>query len=129
MSHVDPESGVSYVFLSNNFTLAASTICKLYRCHWQVELFFKWIKQHLRIKAFFGTSKNAVKTQVWIALCTYLLVAILRKRLKVAMSMGEMLQILSVSLFEKTPLLQAFSRDQLKNVPAENHKQLSFLEF
>jgi hypothetical protein len=129
VSYVDPESGVHYVFLTNNFTLAASTICKLYRCRWQVELFFKWIKQHLRIKAFFGTSKNAVKTQVWIALCTYLLVAILRKRLKVAMSMGEMLQILSVSLFEKTPLLQAFSREQLKTVPTENHKQLSFLEF
>jgi hypothetical protein len=129
VSFVDPKTRVHYVFLTNHFTLAAATICRLYKCRWQVELFFKWIKQYLRIKAFLGNSENAVKTQVWIALCTYLLVAIVRKRLAVTISMGEMLQILSVTLFEKTPILQAFSRDHSEIVMAENHKQLSFLEF
>jgi hypothetical protein len=129
VSFVDLETGMHYVFLTNNFMLAASTICRLYKCRWQVELFFKWIKQYLRIKAFLGNSDNAVKTQVWIALCTYLLVAIVRKRLALTLSMGEMLQILSVTLFEKTPILQAFSREQSKIVLAENHKQLSLIEF
>ncbi len=100
----DPETGKTLIFLTNHFDLPALTICKLYKMRWQVELFFKWIKQHLRIKAFFGTSENAVKTQIWIAVCTYLLVAVVRKRLKLAASMHEILQILSLSLFEKTPL-------------------------
>ena len=100
----DPESGKTLIFLTNQFDLPALTICKLYKMRWQVELFFKWIKQHLRIKAFFGTSENAVKTQIWTAVCTYVLVAIVRKRLQLEASMHEILQILSLSLFEKTPL-------------------------
>lgn len=129
VSFVDLETDIHYVFLSNNFLLAASTICRLYHCRWQVELFFKWIKQYLRIKAFLGHSPNAVKTQVWIALCVYLLVAILRKRLNVAMSMGEMMQVLSVTLFEKMPILQAFSQDTHKIVQTQNHKPLPLLDF
>jgi hypothetical protein len=105
----DPETGKRLVFLTNNFTLAAITITELYRCRWQVESFFKWIKQHLRIKVFFGTSENAVKTQVWIAVSTYLLVAIVKKRLQIPASLYEMLQILSLTMFERTPL------DQLLN--------------
>ena len=94
------------VFLTNNFDLPALTIAQLYRCRWQVELFFKWIKQHLRIKAFFGTSQNAVKTQLWIAIAVYVLVAILKKRLKSDASLYTILQILSLTLFEKTSLIQ-----------------------
>jgi hypothetical protein len=105
----DPETGKRLVFLTNNFKLAAITITELYRCRWQVELFFKWIKQHLRIKVFFGTSENAVKTQVWIAVSTYLLVAIVKKRLDIPASLYEMLQILSLTMFERIPL------DQLLN--------------
>lgn len=97
------------VFLTNNFVLSAPVIADLYRCRWQVELFFKWIKQHLRIKAFYGTSENAVKTQVWIAVCTYLLAAIARKRLNIQASLSTILQILSVSLFEKMTIDRAFS--------------------
>src|SRR5688572_26681092 len=104
----DAEREKRLVFLTNNFALPAMAIADLYRCRWQVELFFKWIKQHLRIKAFYGTSENAVKTQVWIAVCSYLLVAIVRKRLKLDASLYTMLQILSVSLFEKTPMNEAF---------------------
>jgi hypothetical protein len=102
----DPETGKRLVFLTNNFTLAAITITDLYRCRWQVELFFKWIKQHLRIKVFLGTSENAVKTQVWIAVSTYLLVAIVKKRLNISASLYEMLQILSLTMFERIPLDQ-----------------------
>ena len=105
----DPKTGKRLVFLTNNFTLPAITITELYRCRWQVELFFKWIKQHLRIKVFFGTSENAVKTQVWIAVSTYLLVAIVKKRLHISASLYEMLQILSLTMFERIPL------DQLLN--------------
>lgn len=128
VSFVDPETQKHYVFLSNNFTLAAGTICRLYKYRWQVELFFKWIKQYLRIKTFFGNSLNAVKTQLWIALCVYLLVAIMRKRLKLEMSMGEMLQILSVTIFEKMPLLQAFSREEHKIIADQHHKPLPLLD-
>jgi transposase len=96
------------VFLTNDFSLPALTIAELYKARWQIELFFKWIKQHLRIKAFFGTSANAVKTQIWIAVCVYLLIAITKKRLKIEQSLYTILQILSVSVFEKMPLLQAF---------------------
>ncbi len=95
----DPESGRTLIFLTNNFTLPALTITQLYRCRWQVELFFKWIKQHLRIKAFFGTSENAVKSQSWIAVSVYVLVANVKKRLKIAASLYEMLQILSLTMF------------------------------
>ena len=94
-------------FLTNNFTLPALTIAQIYKQRWQVELFFKWIKQHLRIKAFYGTSENAVKTQIWIAVTVYVLVAIVRKRLGLENSLYQILQILSVTLFEKTPILQA----------------------
>ena len=110
----DPETGKSLVFLTNNFVLPALTIAKLYKYRWQVELFFKWIKQHLRIKAFFGTSENAVKAQIWSAVCVYVLVAIVKKRLGVKASLYEMLQILSLTLFEKTHLLQLFS-----DIPAQ----------
>src|SRR5881409_1340487 len=95
-----------FKFLTNNFTLPAITIAQIYRCRWQVELFFKWIKQHLRIKAFFGTSQNAVKTQIWIAVSVYVLVAIIRKRMSLDSTLYEILQILSLTLFEKQPILQ-----------------------
>src|ERR1700730_15822664 len=104
----DPETGKSLVFLTNNFVLPALTIAKLYKYRWQVELFFKWIKQHLRIKTFFGTSENAVKTQIWSAVCVYVLVAIVRKRLGISASLYEILQILSLMLFEKTEVFGLF---------------------
>jgi hypothetical protein len=107
--YIDPDTGKHFVFLTNHFDLPALTIAQLYKARWRIELFFKWIKQHLRIKAFYGTSINAVKTQIWIAITTYLLVAILRKELRIEHSLYTILQILSVSLFEKTPLLEAFS--------------------
>ena len=97
----DPETGKRLVFLTNNFALSATTICALYKCRWQVELFFKWIKQHLRIKKFYGTSENAVKSQIWIAISVYVLVAIVKKRLKLSASLYEMLQILSLTMFER----------------------------
>lgn len=108
----DPKTNKRLVFLTNNFALPAITITELYRCRWQVELFFKWIKQHLRIKVFFGTSENAVKTQIWIAVSVYVLVAIVKKRLNLSVSLYEMLQILSLTMFEKMPL------DQLLNITA-----------
>lgn len=117
----DAEHDKLLVFLTNNFDLPAPTIAQLYQCRWQVELFFKWIKQHLRIKAFFGTSENAVKTQVWIAITTYVLVAIVKKRLTLPASLHTLLQILSLTLFEKTPLHQLLDKiedvdDQMPNV-------------
>ena len=105
----DPTTNKSLVFLTNHFGIPALTVCSLYRNRWHVELFFKWIKQHLRIKRFFGTSENAVKSQVWIAVATYVLVAIARKRLKLDLSLHTMLQVLSVTPFEKIPLFQLFS--------------------
>jgi len=104
----DPETGKTLIFLTNQMTLPAMTICALYKNRWQVELFFKWIKQHLRIKRFFGTSENAVKTQIWIAVSVYVLVAIIKKKLQLDASLYTLLQILSVTLFEKMPLQQAF---------------------
>jgi len=118
-----------FVFLTNNFTLPALTIAQLYKCRWQVELFFKWIKQYLRIKAFYGTSINAVKTQVWIAVCVHVLVAIVKKELKIERSLGEILQILSVTLFENMPFLQAFSHDSLTMENGTVHNQLSLFDF
>lgn len=114
----DPESGKTFVFLTNDFDLPALTIAGLYRNRWQVELFFKWIKQHLRIKAFYGTSPNAVKTQIWIAISTYVLVAILRKRLKIDRDLYTILQILSVYPFEKVPLFQLLTVEP--DLPAKN---------
>ena len=106
----DPETGKTLVFLTNQCTLSAATICALYKSRWQVELFFKWIKQHLRIKKFYGTSENAVKTQIWIAVSVYVLVAIVKKRLDLDASLYTLLQILSLTLFEKMPILQALSQ-------------------
>ena len=113
--YYDAESGKRFVFLTNNFILPAGTIADLYRCRWRIELFFKWIKQHLRIKAFCGTSENAVKTQIWIAISVYVLVAIAKKLLKLELSLYTMLQILSITLFEKTPIPQAFSCIEYKD--------------
>lgn len=106
----DPETAKTLVFLTNNFNLPAITITELYRCRWQVELFFKWIKQHLRIKAFFGTSENAVKSQIWIAVSVYVLVAIVKKRLQLSASLYEILQILSLTMFERIPLDQLLAQ-------------------
>jgi Domain of unknown function (DUF4372)/Transposase DDE domain len=121
----DPETGKSLVFLTNNFALPALTIARLYKYRWQVELFFKWIKQHLRIKAFFGTSENAVKAQIWSAVCVYLLVAIVKKRLAVKASLYEMLQILSLTLFEKTQLFRLFSSIPLQMSEPTTANQLN----
>jgi hypothetical protein len=119
VSYLDVETRKRFKFLTNNFVLPALTIAQIYKARWQVELFFKWIKQHLRIKAFYGTSENAVKTQIWIAVSVYVLVAIVRKRLGLEASLYQILQILSVTLFEKTPILQAFqpwdSQDNLSD--------------
>ena len=106
----DLQTGKGLVFLTNNFTVPALTIAQLYRGRWQIELFFKWIKQHLRIKAFYGTSPNAVRTQVWSAIAVYLLVAILKKRLHLEASLYTILQILSLTLFEKMPVSQALAQ-------------------
>jgi transposase len=115
--YTDPDTGKRLVFLTNDFTLPALTIAQLYKARWQVELFFKWIKQHLRIKAFYGTSANAVKTQVWIAISVYVLVAIVKKRLGLLQSLYTILQVLSVTLFEKIPIYQALA--QLPDTGAE----------
>ena len=115
----DPDTDKTLTFLTNNMTEPASTIAQLYRCRWQVELFFKWIKQHLRIKAFYGTSANAVKTQIWIAISVYVLIAILRKRLRLPHSPYTILQILSITLFEKTSILQALAQH-----PPELHEPI-----
>jgi hypothetical protein len=124
----DVEHRRRLVFLTNNFDLPAWTIAQLYRCRWQVELFFKWIKQNLRIKNFYGTSENAVKTQVWTAIGVYVLVAIVRKELKSDRSLSELLQILSLTLFEKTPLIQAFSLPTTQVPESPGHKQLSLFD-
>jgi hypothetical protein len=125
----DAERSKRLVFITNNFSLAPRAIADLYRRRWQIELFFKWIKQHLRIKAFYGTSENAVKTQVWIAVSSYLLVAIVRKRLDIRLNLYTMLQILSVSLFEKTPIKEAFSQHNSLLEGGENPNQLRLLDF
>ena len=124
----DPETGKSLVFLTNNFALSAITITELYRCRWQVELFFKWIKQHLRIKVFFGTSENAVKTQIWIAVSVYLLVAIVKKRLNLSPSLYEMLQILSLTMFERIPLDQLLNNIITDDIQALTGNQLNLFD-
>ncbi len=121
----DPKTGKRLIFLTNNFELPALTITELYRCRWQVELFFKWIKQHLRIKQFYGTSENAVKTQIWIAIAVYVLVAIVKKRLNISASLYEMLQILSLTMFEKTPLNSLFSMSNAVRNDDEFSNQLN----
>ena len=120
----DAETDKTLVFLSNNFALPALIIANLYRCRWQVELFFKWIKQHLRIKRFYGTSENAVKTQIWIAVSVYVLVAIIKKRLRLDMSLYTILQIFSISLFEKRLIIQAIKPDDYKKQITGLYKQL-----
>ena len=125
--YFDVETKKRFVFLTNNFTLPAITIAKLYKCRWQVGLFFKWIKQHLRIKAFYGTSENALKTQIWIAISVYLLVAIVKKRLKLDRSLYTILQILSVTIFEKTLILQVLSAPNYENDTSDDDNQLNLL--
>jgi hypothetical protein len=124
----DPETGKRLVFLSNNFALPALTITQLYRQRWQIELFFKWIKQHLRIKVFFGESENAVKTQIWIAVSVYVLVAIIRKRLELTASLYEMLQILSLTMFERMPINSVLSRHPLPQADDALDNQLKLFD-
>jgi hypothetical protein len=120
----DPETAKPLIFLTNNFVLPAFTITELYRCRWQVELFFKWIKQHLRIKAFFGTSENAVRSQIWIAVSAYVLVAIVKKRLHLSASLYEILQILSLTMFEKIPLDQLLAQTMTDEIQRVSDNQL-----
>jgi hypothetical protein len=129
VTYLDVETRKRFKFLTNNFTLPALTIAQIYKCRWQVELFFKWIKQHLRIKAFFGTSENAVKTQIWIAVSVYVLVAIVRKRLGLEASLYQILQILSVTLFEKTPILRALQASDFENDLGDSGNQLILFDF
>ncbi len=126
--YFDAEKKKRFVFLTNNFLLPALTIAELYRCRWQVELFFKWIKQHLRIKKFYGNTKNAVKSQIWIAISIYVLVAIIKRRLGLDRSLYTILQILSVTLFEKTPILEALSKIEYKKQPDDGLKQLDLFD-
>ena len=125
----DAETGKTLIFLTNNFLLPAATICALYKSRWQVELFFKWVKQHLRIKRFFGTSENAVKSQIWIAVSVYVLVAIVKKRLNLDASLYTLLQILSVTLFEKMPLQQAFTTSTSPENQTDSASQLFLFDF
>jgi hypothetical protein len=124
----DTEQNRRLVFLTNNFSLPALTIAKIYKCRWQIELFFKWIKQHLRIKAFYGTSENAVKTQIWTAISIYVLVAIVKKQLHLERSLYTILQILSVTLFEKMPILQALSSTDYKDQGDQFQNQLNLFD-
>jgi hypothetical protein len=128
IKYFDAEKGRAFIFLTNQFTLPALTIAELYRCRWRVEIFFKWIKQHLRIKKFFGTSENAVKTQIWIAISTYVLVAIMKKRMKIDLSLYTILQILSISLFEKKPIYQVLTESSYKNKMTSGPIQLKLFE-
>ena len=128
IKYFDAEKGRSFVFLTNQFTLPSITIAELYRYRWRVEIFFKWIKQHLRIKSFYGTSENAVKTQVWIAISIYVLVAIMKKRLKIDLTLYTILQILSITLFEKMPILQAITTDDYKIQITSEYNQLKLFE-
>ena len=125
----DAETGKTLVFLTNQVTLPALTICALYKSRWQVELFFKWIKQHLRIKQFYGTSENAVKTQIWIAVSVYVPVAIVRKRLRLEASLYTLLQVLSVTVFEKMPIQSALSATPDGSVAATDDNQLNLFTF
>ena len=128
ISYVDPDTAKRLVFLTNHFVLPPLTIAQLYQCRWQVELFFKWIKQHLRIKAFFGTSENAVKTQIWIAISIYVLVAIVKKQLNINRSLAEILQILTICLFEKVDILQLLTKFHLQNESEHLYNQLTLFD-
>lgn len=127
--YCDQENARQLIFLTNNFSLPTLSIPQLYKCRWQVELFFKWIKQHLRIKAFYGLSENAVKTQIWTAIAIYVLAAIVRKRLRLDLELHAMLQILSVSLFEKIPLLQVLTQNAATSESPDAAKQLQMFSF
>jgi transposase len=129
VSYFDEETNKRLTLLTNNFTLPALVVAQIYKCRWQVELFFKWIKQHLRIKAFYGTSENAVKTQIWIAVSVYVLVAIVRKRLELEVSLYQILQILSLSLFEKVPILCALHASDFDNDLADSGNQYNLFGF
>jgi hypothetical protein len=129
VSYLDVKTRKRFKFLTNNFMLPALTIAQIYKSRWQVELFFKWIKQHLRIKAFYGTSENAVKTQIWVAVSVYVLVAIVRKRLALDASLYQILQILSVTLFEKTPILQALQAPDSQEELSDPGNQLILFDF
>jgi hypothetical protein len=129
VTYFDAETNQRLKFLTNNFLLPALTVTQIYKCRWQVELFFKWIKQHLRIKAFYGTSENAVKTQIWIAVSIYVLIAIVRKRLGLQANLYQILQILSVTLFEKVPILQALEVSDFQKDLAANQNQLILFDF
>ena len=129
VSYFDAETNKRLKFLTNNFTLPALTIAQIYKSRWQVELFFKWIKQHLRIKSFYGTSENAVKTQIWIAVSIYVLIAIVRKRLGLEASLYQILQIFSVTLFEKMPILQALQPSDSQNESPYDPNQLILFDF
>ena len=120
----DKELNKTFVFLTNHFDAKAIEIALLYKYRWQIELFFKWIKQHLKIKVFWGESPNAVKTQIWVAVCTFVLVAILREKLKISQTMNEILQILSVSPFDKTPVNQLLRTQALQKSEPDNSNQL-----
>ncbi len=125
----DPETGKTLVFLTNNFILPSPTVCALYKSRWQVELFFKWIKQHLRIKQFYGTSENAVKTQIWIAVSVYVLVAIIKKQLNLEASLYTLLQIFSVTLFEKIPINQTLQGAQYNPESSAEYNQLNLFDY
>jgi Domain of unknown function (DUF4372)/Transposase DDE domain len=129
ISYRDPERDQALVFLTNHLELPAQTIAQLYKCRWQIELFFKWIKQNLRLRHFFGTSDNAVKTQVWIAIGVYVLVAIVRKELKLELSLSQILQVLSVNVFEQVPLAELVEKTASHNKIAASHNQLIFNDF
>jgi hypothetical protein len=128
IKYIDPKTHKRLVFLTNQFGLPALSIADLYRCRWQVELFFKWIKQHLRIKAFFGTSENAVKTQIWIAISVYILVAIVKKRLNLPRSLYESLQILSLTLCEQMPLDELLVQIDSDQNPSDAHNQMNLFD-
>ena len=127
--YVDPERLLRLVFLTNNFRVPALTVARLYKSRWQIELFFRWIKQHLRIRTFFGISENAVKTQIWIAISVYVLAAVVKKRLKLEMSLYSFLQVIAVTIFEKTPILELFEESRSHSSPEESANQLSLLDF
>lgn len=129
VKYTDPITLITYTYLTNNFELPATTIASLYKERWKIELFFKWIKQHLRIKSFYGTSSNAVYTQVWIAISNYLLIAILKKKLNIPISLFSLLQVFSLTLFERTPLLQLVTKDSYDNIPPSNPNQLVIFDF
>ena len=128
VEYVDPESNKEFSFITNNLLLTAQSIADIYKARWQIELFFKWIKQHLRIKAFLGTSQNAITTQIWIAVCVYALLAITKKKLKLKHSLNSILQVLSISSTEKMPIFQAFSSQKdLTTIPCDL-KQLNLFD-